>query len=68
MKSQLNIEKQNEVTVKLEALRKVLGKMRNWKSPGPDLVQGLWLKNFRSLHGIVAKQLQACIDDGFLPS
>ena len=24
---------------------------QNRKSPGPDLVQGFWLKNFSSLHG-----------------
>ena len=28
----------------------MLGRMPNWKSPGPHLVQGFWLNNFSSLH------------------
>ena len=42
--------------------------MPNRKSPGPDLVQGLWLKNFSSLHEKVRLQLKECLDSGFVPS
>ena len=42
--------------------------MRNWKSPGPDLVQGFWLNNFCSLHERARLQLKECLDSGFLPS
>ena len=42
--------------------------MPNWKSPGPDLVQGFWLKNFSSLHESVRLQLKECLDSGFVPS
>ena len=42
--------------------------MPNWKSPGPDLVQGFWLKNFSSLHEMVRLQLKQCLDSGFVPS
>ena len=42
--------------------------MSNWKSPGPDLVQGFWLKNFSSLHGRVRSQVKECLDNGFVPS
>ena len=42
--------------------------MPNWKSPGPDLVQGFWLKNFSSLYGRVRSQLKECLDSGFVPS
>ena len=42
--------------------------MPNWKSPGPDLVQGLWLKNFSSLHKMVRLQLKECLDNGSLSS
>ena len=42
--------------------------MPNWKSPGPDLVQGFWLKNFSSLHERVRLQLKECLDSGFVPS
>ena len=42
--------------------------MPNWKSPGPDLVQGFWLKNFSSLHERVRLQLKEYLDSGFVPS
>ena len=42
--------------------------MPNWKSPGPDLVQGFWLKNFSSLHEKVRLQLKESLDSGFVPS
>ena len=42
--------------------------MPNWKSPGPDLVQGFWLKNYSSLHEKVRLQLIECLDSGFVPS
>ena len=42
--------------------------MPNWKSPGPDLVQGFWLKSFSSLHERVRLQLKECLDSGFVPS
>ena len=41
--------------------------MPNWKSPGTDLVQGFWFKNFSSLHERVRLQLQECLDSGFVP-
>ena len=49
-------------------MKKILGRMPNWKSPCPDLVQGFWLKNFSSLHERVRLQLKECLDSGFLPS
>ena len=42
--------------------------MPNWKSPGPDLVQGFWLKNFSSLRERVRLQLKECLDSGLAPS
>ena len=42
--------------------------MPNWKSPGPDLVQGFWLKNISILHERVRLQLKECLDSGFVPS
>ena len=40
--------------------------MPNWKSPGPDLVQGFWLKNFSSLHERIRLQLKECLDSEFI--
>ena len=42
--------------------------MPNCKSPGPDLVQGFWLKNFTSLHERVRLWLKECLDSWFVPS
>ena len=42
--------------------------MPNWKSPGPGLVQGFWLKNFSGLHERVRLQLKECLDSGFVAS
>ena len=38
------------------------------KSPGPDLVQRFWLKNFSSLHERLRFLLKESIDSGFVPS
>ena len=42
--------------------------MPNWKSPGPDLIQGFWLKNFSSLHERVRLLPNECLDSGFVPN
>ena len=51
----------------MRSLKKILGRMPNWKSPGPNLVLGFWLKNFSSLHERVRLQLKECLDSGFVP-
>ena len=48
-------------------LKKILGRMPNWKSPGRDLVLGFWLKNFSNLHERVRLQLKEYLDSGFVP-
>ena len=42
--------------------------MPTWKSPGTDLVQGVWLRSFSSLHDRVRLQVEECLDSGFVPS
>ena len=49
LQNEVNITNQEKVNITNESLRKILGRMPNWKSPGPDLVQAFWLKNFSSL-------------------
>ena len=49
-------------------MKKILGRISNWKPPGPDLVQGFWLKNFSSLHERVRLQLKECLDNEFVSS
>ena len=38
--------------------------MTNWKAPGPDNVQGYWLKNLTLLHDKLLAHLQDCQDYG----
>ena len=44
--SEVNVKKQEKMDITTGSLKKILGRMPNCKSPGPDLVQGLWLRNF----------------------
>ena len=68
MRSDVNVKKQEEIDTTTGSLKKILGRMPNWKSPGPDLVQGFWLRNFSSLHERVRLELKECLDSGFVPS
>ena len=58
LQSEFNVTKQVKVDETKESLKKILGRMPNWKSPGPDLVRGFLLKNFNSLTGRVRSQLK----------
>ena len=40
----------------------------NWKPPGPDGVQGFWLKNFTNLHKNLGWHLNACLEGETLQS
>ena len=66
LQSEVNIKKQEKIDITTGSLKKVLARVPDWKSPGPDLVQGFWLKNFSSLHERV--RLKEYLDSGFVPS
>ena len=69
MQSEFNVTKQEKVDITKEILNKILSRIPNWKSPGPDIVQGFWLKNFSSLYERESKkQLKVCLGSGVLPS
>ena len=68
LQSEANVKKQEQLDITTGSLKKILGRMPNWKSPGPDLVQGFWLKNFSSLHDRVRSQLKECLNNGFVHS
>ena len=65
LRSEDNVKKQGNIDITTGSCQ--IGRMPNWKSPGPDLVQGFWLKNFSSLHERVKLQLKECLDSGFVP-
>ena len=61
MRSEVNVKKQEKLDTTTGSLKKILGRMPNWKSPDPDLVQGFWSKTFSSLHERVRLQLKECL-------
>ena len=65
---EFNVKKQEKIDITTGGLKKILDRMPNWKSPGPDLVQWFWLKKFCSLHKRVRLQLKGCVDSAFVPS
>ena len=67
LRSEVNVKKQEEIDITTESLKKILGRMQNWNSPGPDLVLRFWLKSFSSLHERVRLKLKQCLDSRFLP-
>ena len=58
LQSEVNVTNQEQVDITKESLKKILGRIPNWKSPGPDLVPEVLLKNFSSLHGRVSSRLK----------
>ena len=58
MRSEVNVKKQEKIDITTEILKKILRKMPNWKSLGPDLVLRFWSKNFSSLHERARLQLK----------
>ena len=68
LRSEVKVKKQEKIDITTGSLKKILGRTPNRKSPGPDLVQGFWLKSFSSLHERVRFQPKECLDSGFVPS
>ena len=58
LRSEINVKKQDKIDITTKSLKKIVGRMPNWKSPGPHLVQEFWLKNFSSLHDKARLQLK----------
>ena len=40
LRSEVNVKKWKKIDITTRSLKKILVRMANWKSPGPDLVQG----------------------------
>ena len=56
------------ITITDKEVKALLKKFPNWKAPGPDGVQGYWLKNFVSLHSKLAEHLNLCLETGKTPA
>ena len=57
----------DDIHIEIKKVRKQIRKMPNWKSPGPDGVQGYWIKNLSNLHNSIALQLDRCLQENNLP-
>ena len=58
---------QDDIHIEIKKVRKQIRKMPNWKSPGPDGVQGYWVKNLSNLHNSIALQLDRCLQENNFP-
>lgn len=45
-----DMERQDNIRIVIRKINKQINKRPLWKSPGPDGVQGYWLKDFTSFH------------------
>ena len=62
-----DINRQGNISITKESAAHYVKRIPNRKAPGPDLVQGFWLKHFTSLHQRIAHQLQDCLLRGNVP-
>ena len=62
-----DVPKQVDVKFEIDLLKQKIKKMPNWKGPGPDGVQGYWLKNLTCLHEQITFQLDECLQQGTVP-
>ena len=63
LRSEKDNMKQNDINIKTEMIKEQVKKIPNWKSPGPDGVQGYWLKKLRALYEHIAKQMDNIISN-----
>ena len=59
---------QQDISVSIEILKKQIKKLPNWKSPGPDGIQGYWVKNFTSIQPILTAMLNDCLISNNIPA
>ena len=66
IKEYQHVEKQEDLKIEHNMVKKSARKMKNWKAAGADGIQGFWIKNLTNLHKRMATQLQHVLD-GNLP-
>ena len=63
LKSERNEIKQGNIQITTELVTQQTRKVPSWKCPGPDGVQGYWLKKFPALHERIATQMSDIINN-----
>ena len=56
-------EQQENIVITENLIRQQCKKLPNWKAPGPDGVQGYWIKKLTSLHDKIASQMDDMINN-----
>lgn len=56
-----DVEKQRKVRITVKNPKRKLRKISNWKSPGPNGLQGFWPEYFTSVTRWLADQLNRCL-------
>ena len=56
-----------DVSIILQDVNTGIGRMSNWKAPGPDGARGFWFKKFTALHLMLVKALASCLENGDVP-
>ena len=51
------VEAQENIKIVVSKVKNQVKKIPNWKSHGPDGVQGYWIKKLTNLHETIARQL-----------
>ena len=67
VKIDLSNNHQDEMNITMEQLKNQLRKVSNWKAPGPDGVQGFWMKKITNLHERMITQLNNIMQTGEVP-
>ena len=64
-----NISEKNDIRneEKIHIIREIIGRIPYWESPGPGLVQWLWLNNYSTFHEGISLQIQEFLDN-FVPT
>ena len=60
-----DVVKQQDIDITPNKIRQQTSKMANWKAPGPDGLQGFWLKYFKST--TIGLTLNKCLDEQDIP-
>ena len=63
----VDIGTQENIQINLIKLKKQITRIPNWKSPGPDGVQGYWIKNLSAMHDSMSSQLSKCLQEDSVP-
>ena len=61
------VETMADVVVDIDMVKKGIGRMANWRAPGPDMVRGFWFKKLSSLHQVLCDALKECVEQGQVP-